>query len=96
MLKASDCTPDTVNGNQSYLRNVYNIAYPGFDGKATVPLLWDKKRSTIVNNESAEILRILNADLNDCIEDDEARKLDLYPEHLREEIDQLNSWILPY
>jgi putative glutathione S-transferase len=56
--------------------------------------LWDKQNHTIVNNESSEIIRIFNTAFNDLISPDKA-KLDLYPESLRAEIDQLNEWIYP-
>src|SRR5882672_11096939 len=51
-------TPDTVNHKTS-LADVYLIADPRFSGRVTVPALWDKERRTIVNNESAEIIRML-------------------------------------
>ena len=46
-------------------------------------MLYDKVQKKIVNNESSEIIRILNTSFNDLIETEEQRKLDLYPEHLR-------------
>jgi putative glutathione S-transferase len=60
-----------------------------------VPVLWDKKKETIVNNESNELLRMLNSEFNDFCKTEEQRKLDLYPENLRKQIDELNSWIYP-
>jgi glutathionyl-hydroquinone reductase len=57
-----------------------------------VPVLWDKKTETVVNNESSEIIRIFNTAFNDMIPDDKAA-LDLYPEHLRKEIDEVNEWV---
>lgn len=58
----------------------------------TVPLLWDKKKSTIVNNESSEIIRMFNSAFNHLLPADKAA-LDLYPEPLRSEIDELNDWV---
>lgn len=58
----------------------------------TVPVLWDKKNSTIVNNESSEIIRMFNSEFNALIAPERA-KLDLYPEALRPEIDALNTWV---
>lgn len=58
----------------------------------TVPVLWDIKTKKIVNNESSEIIRILNNAFNEFLSPDKAA-LDLYPESLREEIDALNSWV---
>src|SRR5262249_29245393 len=53
-------TPDTANGKNE-LAEVYLLAEPRFSGRVTVPTLWDKERRTIVNNESAEIIRMLNS-----------------------------------
>jgi putative glutathione S-transferase len=58
-----DCTPDTVHG-YDYLYQLYAHAKPDFTGKVTVPVLWDKQQQTIVNNESAEIMRMLNNEFN--------------------------------
>ncbi|MBX9929974.1 MAG: glutathione S-transferase family protein [Methylobacterium sp.] len=76
-------TPDAVNG-ASRLYEVYLKADPGFSGRVTVPVLWDKSRSTIVSNESAEIIRMLDAAF-------EAPGPSLYPEALRPEIDAMNA-----
>src|SRR5687768_9654849 len=59
--KFPDCTPDTVNGFK-YLHQAYTAADPKYTGKVTVPTLWDKKTKTIVNNESSEIIRMLNSE----------------------------------
>ena len=74
-------------GGATYLHELYTAADPSFTGRATVPVLWDKERGTIVNNESADILRILNSGFGDLAE----KALDLYPEPLRPEIDRLNA-----
>lgn len=58
----------------------------------TVPVLWDKKNETIVNNESSEIIRIFNTEFNELIPADRA-KIDIYPEGLRKEIDSINDWV---
>jgi putative glutathione S-transferase len=58
----------------------------------TVPVLWDKKHQTIVNNESSEIIRIFNTAFNGLVAADKA-SLDLYPESLRTEIDSINDWV---
>lgn len=58
----------------------------------TVPVLYDKKLNTIVNNESSEIIRMFYTGFNDIIPADKA-KLDYYPEPLRKEIDEMNDWI---
>ena len=58
--------------------------------KFTVPVLWDAQLECIVNNESSEIIRMLNSDFNEFASNP---SLDLYPEHLRESIDAVNEWI---
>ncbi|WP_207478265.1 glutathione S-transferase family protein [Arenibaculum pallidiluteum] len=85
---AAGAVPDAVNGKR-WLHEVYTLADPAYSGRVTVPVLWDKQRRTIVNNESAEIVRILNAAF-DAWGDPSA---DLYPENLRGEIDAVNAWI---
>src|ERR1700741_684086 len=56
----SAALPDHLNGVE-YLHQVYTRAHPDYSGRVTVPVLWDRERETIVNNESAEIIRMLNA-----------------------------------
>ena len=70
---------DTLNG-AVYLHEIYTLADPHFTGRATVPVLWDKKRRTIVNNESADILRMLNSGFGALAD----AALDLYPADLAE------------
>ncbi len=70
-----------------YLSQVYTTANAGFSGRVTVPVLWDKKRRTIVNNESSEIIRIFNSAFNDLTGD----QGDYYPERLQAEIDDINQ-----
>ena len=55
-------------------------------------MLWDKEEGTIVNNESSEIIRMFNTAFNDQLSSDKAA-LDLYPESLRKEIDDVNGWV---
>ncbi|HZH27873.1 MAG TPA: glutathione S-transferase family protein [Azospirillaceae bacterium] len=81
-------TSDHINGKR-YLHQVYTLADPGYTGRVTVPVLWDRKQGTIVSNESAEIIRMLNSAF-DAFGD---ASVDLYPEPLREEIDQVNAWV---
>jgi len=79
-------TEDHVN-HAHYLYENYQKVDPDFDGLVTVPLLWDKKRQTIVNNESADIIRMLNS----AFDDFSHSTLDYYPESQREEIDAIND-----
>lgn len=55
--------PDSIN-NKRFLREIYSLADPNYSGRVTVPVLWDKKEETIVNNESREILRMLDMEFN--------------------------------
>lgn len=79
-------TPDPLCG-ADHLHQVYTAAKPDYSGHVTVPLLWDTKTDTIVNNESADILRRLGSAIDDC----GANRLDLYPKASRSEIDALND-----
>ena len=78
------CTPDTVNG-ADYLREVYVEADPEFTGRVTVPVLWDRERETIVNNESIEIMRTFATEFGDVGDDG----VDLYPQGYRDEVDRI-------
>lgn len=73
-----------------YMHNVYTYADSQVNGRATVPVLWDKQRRTIVNNESADILRMFNSGFGSL-----ASGPDLYPADLAEKIDALNDAIYP-
>ncbi|KAG6641494.1 glutathionyl-hydroquinone reductase YqjG-like [Carya illinoinensis] len=81
--------PDPLNGAKS-IRELYELASPNYSGKYSVPVLWDKKLKTIVSNESAEIIRMLNTEFNDIAEN---AALDLYPPHLQAKIDETNEWV---
>ena len=83
-------TDDEVNGS-TYMHEIYTKADPHVTGRATVPVLWDKKHETIVNNESADIVRMMNSGFGDLADG----SVDLYPEDLRAEIDALNGRIYP-
>ena len=60
--------------------------------RPTVPVLWDKRNGTIVNNESSEIIRMFNSAFNALLPPEKA-KLDFYPSRLRKEIDEINEWV---
>ncbi|XP_065615786.1 uncharacterized protein LOC111986839 [Quercus suber] len=80
---------DPLNGPKS-IRELYELASTNYSGKYTVPVLWDKKLKTIVNNESSEIIRMFNTEFNGIAENTD---LDLYPPHLQAQIDEINEWI---
>ncbi|MCL4134893.1 UNVERIFIED_CONTAM: hypothetical protein GTU68_001312 [Idotea baltica] len=79
---------DPLHGFE-FLAEAYRASDPKFEGRVTVPVLWDKQTNRIVNNESSEILRMLNREF-DAFGD---ATVDLYPEGLRAEIDRLNERI---
>lgn len=79
---------DDVNGFQ-FLREAYQASSPSFDGRPTLPVLWDRRTGTIVNNESGDIIRMLDRCFDDLTK---ASGPDLYPEALRSEIDHVNTW----
>jgi putative glutathione S-transferase len=84
----ADSTLDTVNGHD-LLYQAYLQAKPDFTGKVTVPVLWDKQQGTIVNYESAEIMRMLNNEFNAFGD----ATVDFYPQDLRSEIDEVNAFV---
>jgi putative glutathione S-transferase len=77
---------DTLNG-ATWLHEIYTKADPHCSGRVTVPVLWDKQRQTIVNNESSEIIRMLNGAFGKFSNS----AIDLYPAELAAEIDALNE-----
>jgi glutathionyl-hydroquinone reductase len=79
-------SPDPLTGVR-YIHELYSQADPLYTGRATVPVLWDKESNTIVNNESAEIVRMLNRAFDDLTHE----VTDYYPEALAAEIDQVNE-----
>jgi len=83
----SEISQDNPIEGIDYLSQVYTTANAGFSGRVTVPVLWDKKRRTIVNNESSEIIRIFNSAFNHLTGD----QSDYYPERLQAEIDDINQ-----
>ena len=83
-------TRDEVNGKAT-LAEVYLLADPHYTGRVSVPVLWDKKRRTIVNNESSEIIRMLNSAFDAFTN----VRTDYYPAELRAEIDRINDLVYP-
>ena len=82
-----DCIPDTVNGFR-YLHQAYTASEAHYTGKVTVPTLWDKRTKRVVNNESSEIIRMLNSEFKGIAND-----VDFYPAPLRAEIDRINELV---
>ena len=72
-----------------YLRELYQKSDPKVTTSVTVPVLWDKKTETIVNNESSQIIRMFNSEFDGLT----GNSSDFYPDHLQDEINNLNEWI---
>lgn len=83
-----DATVDSVNA-AGFMHEIYTLAQSDYSGIVTVPVLWDKKLKTIVNNESSEIIRMFNSAFVEHTEQSQ----DYYPEHLRTEIDDINAFV---
>ena len=81
-------TGDPVNGFD-FFHQIYTQADGNYSGRVTVPVLWDRKTGTIVNNESAEIIRMFNSAFVEIAD----KSPDYYPQELRELIDVLNATI---
>lgn len=76
------CIPDSVNG-ADYLWQVYTKADLNYTGRVTVPVLWDKQKNTVVNNESRQIIRMFNSEFNAFTK----AEVDFYPRHSQAEIE---------
>ena len=75
--------------DSDFMYQLYLKADPNYTGRVTVPVLWDKKEQTIVNNESAEIIRIFNSAFNELT----GNRQDYYPQSLQSHIDEINEWV---
>jgi len=89
LAKTPGATLDSVNGFKT-VKEIYFSADPNYSNSFTVPILYDKKTKTIVNNESSEIIRMFNSEFNEFAKN---KDLDLYPSNLREKIDEINGWV---
>jgi putative glutathione S-transferase len=81
-----ECTTDSIHGKK-YVREIYELA--GVTDQKSVPILFDKETSTVVSNESAEIVRMLATAMKPFC----ARNIDLFPSDKAQEIEELNDWI---
>jgi len=77
-----------------HLHQLYTKVESTYTGRVTVPVLFDKKTQTIVNNESSEIVRMLNSAFDHLLPKEKA-DIDLYPKRLQAQIDALNDWMYP-
>jgi glutathionyl-hydroquinone reductase len=85
-----ECTADTVNG-KTFVKEVYETS--GLSDQKSVPLLFDKKTGTVVNNESAEIMRMMATEMKTLSSRNNNMGLDLYPADKAKEIDEINEWV---
>ncbi len=83
-----DATGDTLYQSKT-MQDVYDKAAGEYGGVVTVPVLWDKQQKTIVNNESSEIIRMLNSAFDGIT----GNAQNYYPEHLQPEIDKINAFV---
>ena len=82
--------------HSKFLHELYFKSDPNYKGKYSVPVLWDKRTDQIVNNESEDIMRMLNTAFNEFLPDESPeRDLNFYPPDLKDQIDQVNSYMLP-
>ncbi|PWN42804.1 hypothetical protein IE81DRAFT_323153 [Ceraceosorus guamensis] len=93
-VKTAKGTGNKIPGHESKkrIRDFYKAADPEYAARCTVPVIWDNKKGTIVNNESSEVIRFLNHAFDQFLPEDK-KTLDFYPEKLRSEIDSLNEWV---
>ena len=84
--EGEDVIQDNILSSQ-YMHQIYTTAQKDYTGRVTVPVLWDKKKKTIVNNESSQIIRIFNSAFNSLTKNED----DYYPEKLRVQIDKINN-----
>lgn len=85
----SEVSTDNPVADVNYLYEIYLKSNPGYSGRVTVPVLWDKKKETIVNNESSDIIRLLNSSFSEFSDPEP----DFYPQNLRGQIDLINARI---
>lgn len=81
---------ETPSESCATIPELYQCARPGYQGRSTVPILWDRKTKTIVNNESGDIIQILNSAFNEFTSDSSQ---DFYPKNLKSMIDHWNEKI---
>ncbi|KAF2855603.1 glutathione S-transferase Gst3 [Plenodomus tracheiphilus IPT5] len=89
---SGNTTPDPIHKEYTHIRDIYFAQNPNYEGRFTVPTLFDKKTGRIVSNESSEIIRMLYTEFDDLIEE-KFKEVDLFPEKLRGEIEEMNGWV---
>lgn len=90
-MTGDNVTPDPLHPDFTHLRQIYFDVEPNYNGRFTVPTLYDKKQKTIVSNESAEIIRMFYHEFDHLLPEKYA-KLELLPEDLKQSIEDTNEW----
>ncbi|KAH6995705.1 glutathione S-transferase [Ilyonectria sp. MPI-CAGE-AT-0026] len=92
-LAGDNVVPDPIEGHEAFthLSDLYFESEKDFQGRYTVPVLYDKKTNRIVSNESSEILRMFGTEFDDLIEE-KYRAIQLYPKELQEKIEETHAW----
>ena len=91
-LPGENAVPDPLHPSYTHLRDIYFENNAEYEGRFTVPTLYDKKLKCIVNNESSEIIRMFYTVFDDLVEQ-RFKDVVLLPEDLRAQIDELNEWV---
>ncbi|KAF1989124.1 hypothetical protein K402DRAFT_391280 [Aulographum hederae CBS 113979] len=90
-VPGENVTPDPIHPEFTHLRDIYFEQNPNYEGRFTVPTLYDKKQKKIVNNESSEIIRMFYHTFDHLLPEKYA-KIDLLPKELEKEIEETNEW----
>ncbi|EKG13394.1 Glutathione S-transferase [Macrophomina phaseolina MS6] len=90
-VPGANTTPDPLHPEFTHLRDIYFSQNPNYEGRFTVPTLYDRKTKKIVSNESSEIIRMFYYEFDDLLPE-EYKKIDLFPESLRNKIEETNDW----
>ena len=84
-------TPDPLHPEFTHLRQIYFDVEPNYNGRFTVPTLYDKKQKKIVSNESADIIRMFYKEFDHLLPE-KYKKIDLLPDNLKSQIEETNEW----
>ena len=90
-MPGENTTPDPLHPNNTHLRDLYFSVRPDYEGRFTVPTLWDKKKQTIVNNESSEIIRMFYSVFDELLPQ-KYKDIHLLPDDLKDKIEGVNKW----
>lgn len=94
-MPGDNVTPDPIHEGFTHLSDIYFQVDPEYQGRFTVPTLYDMKQQTIVSNESSEIIRMFYTEFDDLISD-QYKKVDLFPQNLQKDIEETNQWTYDY